>query len=402
MRQYRAMLALPGVRTLMVLMFFARLPMTAGPMVLTLHVVEGLGRGYGAAGLVWSAATIGIAVGAPVMGRVVDRWGLRPMLVVVTAGEVVFWLTARYLPFPGMVVAAFVGGLVTVPVQSIGRQAIAALVRREDMRRTAYSLDSIAVELTYMIGPAAAVAVVTQVSPSAAMTALAAGIGLVGLALFAANPRTRAEDEENLPEVPRRQWLTGPMLGVLAVGGGAVFVLAATEVTALAWLRETGQLGWTGAVYAAICLASAIGGLVHGAVQRSLSQITLMVLLSALVIPAGLVGDAWWVLALALVPTSLVCAPTIAATGEVVARLAPPGSRGEATGLQSSAFTLGAAAGAPVAGFAVDQASPAMGFAAAGLGGLLIALTAYLLARTAKTTAGAPVVEAPAKAVVPD
>jgi hypothetical protein len=54
MRQYRHMFALPGVPTLMVLTFFARIPLTAGAMILTLHVAIGLGRGYGAAALRWA------------------------------------------------------------------------------------------------------------------------------------------------------------------------------------------------------------------------------------------------------------------------------------------------------------------------------------------------------------
>ncbi|MGW5050653.1 MFS transporter [Actinokineospora sp. NPDC004072] len=388
MRQYRAMLALPGVRALMIVMFFARVPVTAAPMVLTLHVVEGLDRGYGAAGLVGAAGTIGIALGSPVVGRMIDRYGLRPMLVVVTVGETLFWAVARFLPFPALLVCAFLGGLVMVPVMSIGRQAIAALVH-EELRRSAYSVDSVSVELTFMIGPAAAVALVTQVSTEAALTAMAVTVCVVGMGLFAMNPRMRSAGEAVAEKVPRREWLTPRMVAVLAIGAGAVFVLAGLEVTALATLRESGQLGWTGAVYAAICLASAIGGLVHGAVRRPLPQLTLMVLLSALAIPAGLLGDTWWVLALALLPSSFVCAPTIAATGEEVARLAPAGNRGEATGMQSSAFTLGSAAGAPVAGFVVDHAAPAMGFVVAGAGGLLVAATAFALSRT-KALAPAP------------
>jgi predicted MFS family arabinose efflux permease len=51
-----------------------------------------------------------------------------------------------------------------------------------------------------------------------------------------------------------------------------------------------------------------------------------------------------------------------------------------ATGLQSSAFTLGQAAGAPAVGFVVDHASPGWGFAVAGVGGLVVAGVAALLA----------------------
>jgi predicted MFS family arabinose efflux permease len=51
-------------------------------------------------------------------------------------------------------------------------------------------------------------------------------------------------------------------------------------------------------------------------------------------------------------------------------------------GMQSSAFTLGAAAGAPLVGFVVDHSSPGWGFAAAGVGGVLVAaVAAYLIGR---------------------
>lgn len=392
MQRYRQVLALPGVRTLMVLMFFVRIPTTAAAMALTLHVVEGLGRGYGAAGLAGAAATIGMAVGAPFVGRTVDRYGLRPVLAVVTLGETCFWATARFLPYPALVVAAFLGGLVVVPVMPIARQAIAAMVP-EGLRRTAFSIDSVSVELTFMIGPTAAVLLVTQVSASAATSAMAVMVLAIGVALFAFNPKVRADSAHAAPVArgSRREWLTPRVVGVLAIGGGAVFVLGGTEVSVVAALRESGQLSWTGATIAVLCLASAAGGLIHGAVRRSLPQVALMGLLGLLTIPVGLFDGPWWLLALALVPSSAMCAPTIAATGEEVARLAPPGRSGEATGMQSSAFTLGAAAGTPLAGFVIDLGGPAWGFAVAGLGGVLVALAAVALGRSVAPERGAAV-----------
>ena len=73
-----------------------------------------------------------------------------------------------------------------------------------------------------------------------------------------------------------------------------------------------------------------------------------------------------------------------------MARLAPPAARGEATGLQSSAFTLGSAAGAPLVGFVVDHASPGWGFAIAGIGGVLVAALAWLLSTRHQTRTPVP------------
>ncbi|MET0236063.1 MAG: MFS transporter [Kibdelosporangium sp.] len=379
--RYRRMLALPGVRTLMILMLFARIPMAATAMALTLHVALGMGKGYGAAGLVGAVATVGIGIGAPLTGRIIDRYGLRKTLVVTTVGETLFWATAPFMSYPVLLVLGFAGGLFAIQVMSIGRQAIAALVP-EEHRRTAYSMDSISVELSFMVGPLAGVALATQVSTSTALRAIAVGCALVGIALFVVNPPLRGDTEVVSAQRPsRREWLTGRLVAVLLIGSGAVFVLAGTEVTIVAVLREHGEVDWTGATIVILCVASIVGGLVHGAVRNSLPQVTLMALLGALTIPALFVDSTWWVVGLALAPASAMCAPTIAATGEQVSRLVPVVVRGEATGLQSTALTFGGALGAPVVGFIVDHSSPGWGFVGAGAGGLIVAAGAALLIR---------------------
>jgi MFS family permease len=383
MKLYRQVLALPGVRALLVLIFFARIPTTSGGMLLTLHVAVSMGQGYGAAGTVGAAATIGIAVGAPFMGRVVDRFGLRRMVVITSIGEATFWVVAGFLPYPMLLVCGFVGGVLILPAMSIGRQAMAALVPLE-LRRSAYSMDSVSTELSFMVGPAAAVLVATQFSTETAMLAMAGSLVAVGAMLYVVNPAVRSEEEKaEAASVPRRSWLTPRMIGVLIIGAGAVFILGGTEVAVVAHLQESGDLPWTGVVLAVWAAGSAVGGLVYGALRRSIPQVVLMAGLGALTIPIGLAGE-WWMLMLVLVPAAALCAPTITATAEEVARLAPASVRGVATGLQSSAFTLGQAAGAPAVGFAVDHGSPAWGFAVAGLGGLVVAGAAAVLAARQK------------------
>ena len=378
MQSYRRLFALPGVRSVLVLMFFARIPSTAAGMTLTLHVAVGMGRGYGAAGLVGAAGTIGIAIGAPLMGRIVDDHGLRRMVLITVLGEAVFWFLAPTMSYPVLLIFSFVAGLVVLPAMSIGRQAITALVP-EDQRRTALSLDAIGVELTFMVGPALAVLLCTQFSTDVALIVLGGQTVVAGLAVYLVNPPVRAEHERDEERPPRSTWLTPRFIAVLVAAVGTVFVLAGTEVALVAHLRGHGELDWTGAVIAVMCVASAIGGLIHGGVRRSLGQLPLLIALSALLIPVGWAGAHWWVIALALIPSNLACAPAITATGEDVARLAPASARGEAMGLQGSAFTVGAAVGAPMIGFVVDHAGSAWGFVVSGAGGLLVAALAFVL-----------------------
>jgi predicted MFS family arabinose efflux permease len=383
---YQRVLRLPGVATLLVLMFAARIPVAATNMVLTLHVVLTLHRDYGAAGLVGAVGTIGIAIGAPLTGRLVDAFGLRKMVFVTTIGYGTYWLTAWLLPYPVLLVMSFVGGVLALPVMSVGRQALSALVPPEH-RRTAFSLDSVSLEMSFMVGPAVGVLIATKVSTMAAVISVGCLLVLAGIALFVVNPPVRGEHDEYWDGIrpPRRQWLKSQLLAVLAAGCGAVFVLAGTEVAVVAALRGVGQVSWTGVVTIAMCVASATGGAIYGALRRGPGPLVLMSVLGLLAVPVGLAGGQWWVLCLALIPSSFMCAPTLTAITDRVSRLAPAAVRGEAMGLHSAALTLGGALGAPVVGTVVDHSSAAGGFAAAGIGGLLIALLAVLLTRRQRT-----------------
>jgi MFS family permease len=375
LKPYRRALALPGVRSLLLVSVLARIPVTATSVALTLYVVLGLGRGYAAAGLVGTAITVGSALGAPLVGRLIDRRGLRPALALTTLGEAVFWSTAQAMPYPVLLVAAFFGGLASLPAFSVVRQSIAALVP-EDRRRQAYALDSMSVELSFMVGPALAVLLATAASPRVTILAVGGGIVLAGLAFFALNPPTRADGESTGPArpIPRRQWLTPRLIGVLAIGAASTLVLGGTDVSVVAVLRESGQLGWTGAVLAMWAVYSLAGGFTYGAAARPPSVLALVTLLSLCTIPIGLGGGRWWLLSLALVPAGFLCAPTLAATANAVSGLTPPGVRGEAMGLHGSAITVGLAVGAPLAGAVIDASAPAWGFAAIGAVGALVAL----------------------------
>ncbi len=395
LQPYRRVLSVPRVPSTMALMFLARLPMTMNGVLMTLYIVAGLGRGYGAAGLVGGGVTLGMALGAPMLGRCFDRYGLRPVVAVCGIGTTVFWIAAPHLPFETLAVVAVPAGMLSVPAGSLARQALATLVPPEQ-RRAAYSLDTISIEATFMVGPAAGIAAITAFSPMWTLTALGVLFGGTAFLIWLVDPPIRegaGQAAELGPRPPLRSWLTGRLVGTLLIAGGALFVLIGTELATLAALRANGELGVTGLVIVVMCTASITGGIVHGLVKRSLPQGVLMLLLALLVMPVGLADHPWWLLMLALIPTNLMCAPTLSATTETVTRLAPPRVRGEAMGLQDAFTRLGLAVGGPVVGFAIDHSSPEWGFVAAGLGGLAIA-SAGLLRRRGPATAAEPALAA--------
>lgn len=378
---FKHVLMLPRVRPLALLMFFARMSPAATVVILTLHVAVTLDKGYGAAGLVGAIGTVGMGLGAPLMGKLVDERGLRPMLALSVTASATFWITAPLMGYWTLLFVSFLVGLVGVPMMSIGRQVITALVP-EHQRRVALSVDSISVELSFMAGPALGVFVATKFSTNAALVFIGVSILIAGALLYLANPPMVHEDEVVDGPKPRVfEWLRGRIVGVLVVCVGATVCLAGMEVSAIASLEHIGKESWLGAVFFAMCAASIAGGLVYGGVKKTPSVLVLLVVMAAFEIPVGFGdGSVLW-LCLLLIPMNLVCAPLIAASGEQISRLAPPMARGLAMGLQGSALTVGSAIGAPLAGVAIDNGGAPLGFAVVGGAGLLVAGVAWLLTR---------------------
>ena len=411
---YRNVLALPGVLRLLGFAVLARVPHAGSTVVITLYVVLGLDRGYAAAGLVAAASTIGSAFGQPWRGRAVDRVGLRRALLPSVVGAGVTWAAIPFVGFHALLLVAFVSGLLTVPIFTVVRQSLAVLVP-VSQRHTAYALDSIGTEITFMAAPAIAVLLATQWSTTGAVFVVGATIVLAGIALMIFNPPTRspaqaqalvdprglaesqvlaksqalAESQDSAesqtpaaePQTIKREkaLLRNPaLLAVLAITSGTLAVLAGTDVSIVAHARADGQVDLTWLVFVTWSLASLIGGLIFGATHRAVPPYLLLLGLGLLTIPVGFAPNTEW-LALAVVPAGFLCAPAISSTATAISRLVPEARRGEAMGWYGSAMTLGIAASTPTAGAAIDLLGAWAGFALLGGVGVVVALIGLVL-----------------------
>ena len=419
---YRPVLANRDTRTALLLGFFIRVPMWAGGVVLTLHVVSSLGRSYGEAGLVTAAATVAVAVSGPWRGRLLDRVGLRrtvgPSLLV----QVACWSVAPWVPYAPLIGLVALAGLFVVPTFSILRQVIIRSVPSEQ-RRTALSLDSSATELSFMAGPALGVWLATSWDTGWAlfaseMASVAAGVvlWLVNPALTGARgtptpesgadvspdaePAHRDPDTASLPvpdgasmPAPGRRayrgFVTVPVLAVLGAAACSTLVLSGTDVSVVAALRtfgSTGSIGWVLALWGA---GSLVGGLVYGAWHRSLSVFWLLGGLAATTAPVALATGVP-LFAVLITVCGVLCAPTITATVEQLSRLVPERHRGEMMGWHGSAMTAGSALGAPIAGFAIDLGGWQWGFLSVSAVGLGVALAGTFSPRPHRRRAARP------------
>ncbi|MBC6457283.1 MFS transporter [Actinomadura sp. HBU206391] len=389
---YRRVLAIPGVRALLLVGLVARIPVTATGLTLTLHVLNNLKLGFFQAGLVGAAATVGTAVGAPVAGRFMDRHGLRPIVAVTTVAQFAFWVSAPFLPYALLLAGAVLGGVLSLPVFGLIRQCMAAAVPPEQ-RRTGYALDSMIVEVAYMIGPALAVAFATTFGSGWSMSAVGVGMVGSGVAMLVLNPPTRAKGDEALGAVvPRRQWLTPALLSLLGLTFAATFVLIATELSLVAVLTADDAARWTGLAIGLWCFWSIVGGFVYGALPRGFSPLVMIGAMAALTVPVGLIGS-WQLLCVAMIPAGILCAPALSTTIDTLSQWVPAVARGEAMGLHGTALTLGLAVSGPITGHIIDTYGTRWSFAFAGLAGLFFVTVAIPFWRRIPPPAGATVPE---------
>lgn len=359
--------------------FLARIPMMALPLVLTLLVVEGLGGTYGQAGLVAAAETVGIALGAPWRGRMIDSVGLRRALIPSIAALFVVYPLVVVASYWWLLPLAFTAGLVMAPVHSIVRISLAARLPSHQ-HRTAFALDSVCAEASFIIGPAAAAALVVAASPDIALLSVAGCVAIGVAILWTLDPPTRSSAAPPTPRESGFGWLSADLMFLFLISGGAMVALMSADLGIIAVLRELDAIHLVGVAYLGWGASSLVGGLIYGMRPASIRPSYLLLAMGLLTIPIG-VAHTPLALALAVIPAGLLCAPIMTACSEWIARLTTEAQRGEAMGWQATSFTIGGAAAAPVIGTAIDHFGAAAGFVVGGGVGTVIAVVALTAQR---------------------
>jgi len=376
---YRRVLSVPALRQALVLGVLVRIPIFAGGVILTLHVVQTLHRSYGAAGFVSAAATVCIAISGPWRGRLLDSKGLRRVVMPSLVVTAVCWSIAPFVGYIPLLLLAALGGLFIIPIFSVIRLAVIAAVPESD-RRTALSLDAVAVELSFMVGPLVGVWAAT-IWPTAWVLFIIEMLGVVaGVGLWLVNPVMRADrdtGEEGAADAgvapPRSAWFRARFLAVCGAAAATTIVLSGCDIAIVAALRQFHQISLIGPVLAIWGLGSVIGGLAYGMLRRSIPAFVLLGGLSLATFPIALAPSVWPFAALTFV-AGLLCAPTVTATVDQVSRVVPEAAMGAAMGWHGSFMTAGSALGAPLAGLAIDQWGWRGGFVSVSVVGLVVAL----------------------------
>jgi MFS family permease len=374
-KAYAAVLRTPHVGALIAATLLARFPIGINALAIILYLREERGS-FAVAGAVAGALAAGSGIGAPVQGRLVDALGPRRVLVplgfvhAAALGAIVAGTEAS-APVAVLVASAFVAGFAIPPTSSVLRSMWPALLRdRPQLMQAAYALDSVMIELIFVLGPLVTALIATALSPPVALIVSAVSV-VVGTVSFTALPPTRAME-------PTARTERAGALGALASPGVRTLVLTSLpmgvgvgicEVALPAFSDASGAAATAGVLLAVWSIGSATGGLFYGAwphrppLERVHLAVTALLPLSLLPLAAA---PSVPVMALLVIPAGMFIAPLLATRNEMVGWVAPAGARTEAYTWPVTAFVGGIAVGSALAGAIVEGPGWSTAFLVAG------------------------------------
>jgi MFS family permease len=368
LKTYRSLLSIPHARAFVLAGFVARLSISMRALGAVLMVSELTGS-YGLAGAVAAAALLGEAVAAPRLGRLVDRYGQRRVLLlslaVHSAGTLALVISAQLSAPNWMLLAtAALSGAAALQVGSLVRARWSALVRDSPALEAAFALESTLDELILVLGPALVTALALGVAPGAGLLG-ALVLTTVGSLALGLQRRTEPAPA-GVRDLSERSAIRTPGLRVLVatfVAAGAIF--GTLDVAMVAFTGQVGAPAAAGPLLALVALGSLLAGLTYGA--RSWRWpldkrfVASVVVLWGGTVPLVLVPSVA-LMAPAATLAGVAIAPTLIAGFTLVQKLVPSGALTEGLNWMITALGVGAAIGAWTAGLIADSAGGATAF----------------------------------------
>ena len=360
MSRYRAILATPGVAILFVSTTLARIPFGINGIAVLLFLREVSGS-FAIAGLGTGALALGAGLGAPFAARLIDRRGINllvPLAFIHAGGLLALWgLGEAGAPNAALIATAGLIGTSFPPSGAVLRSRWARILENDSLVSSAYALDAVIVELSFITGPLITAGIVALSGPGSAL-AVSAALVLLGTLLFL------ARFPKHLHGAPEGG--LGGLLGVLGVPAVRIvalttipvgFCIGSIEVAIPAFAHAEGSEELSGVLLAIWSAGSAIGGLIFGA-RLLAGELSASFLWVALAVPFACLPLALATSPLVAAPLAILAglpiAPLISSRNQVLAVVTPGANATEAFTWLTTALVAGLAAGSAVAGAVVE------------------------------------------------
>ena len=402
LQPYAEIFRIPGAWRFSVAAIIGRMPMSMFGLGTVLLISAATGK-YGVAGAVSAVGSLGYAFTSPRIARLVDSHGQRrvllPLLTVfVVATAVLIAAVELQLPTWAFFIPGAIAGAAMPSLGTLVRARWSVLLAGSPRLHAAFSFESVADELCFVIGPAAVTLLATEVSPASGV-GVAALLCVLGTLWFAAQRGTEpvVVRPDRLPAgQPRRPGRPARARGAAAPGLvvlapvylllGAMFV--SIDLSTVAFAQDFGHKPLAGFILGTYALGSATGGLWYGSRQWRAAvekRFALTLTLTVLGVATFWAQPNLVTLTCGIYLCGLTIAPTLIAGFSLLEAQAKPGRRTEAMSWLSSGIAVGLAVGASVVGFVIDAHGPRLGYAFAALCGAACAVTCLAGLRRLRT-----------------
>ncbi|MBE2315739.1 MFS transporter [Solirubrobacter sp. CPCC 204708] len=356
---------LAGAPGLLVAVGIARLGVPALSLAMLLAARDASGS-YGAAALVSAAFAIAAAASQLPWGRLADRHGARPVLQCLAIGQglalVAFAALAhREAGVAAMGISAALAGLCFPPMGTVSRAAWQQ-TPDEETRRALFALDGLTTELTLILGPLLASALVAA---GGGPVAVAVGAAMVVISVMV-GARSRLLPSGGTHPLP--SGLVGlPPRALVVLLVATVAMAAALGAATVSGVALADRAGFPEGLPLTLMAAGGVVGVLAWssrpvALSRRAQLICGLVLYATVVAGIGIAPTALAVL-LFVVAGGLM-APCDALQAQLCGEAAPPVRLSESFAWLNSANWIGYAGGTAISGPLLDQAGISAGYLA--------------------------------------
>ncbi|VVD79659.1 hypothetical protein PIN31115_01046 [Pandoraea iniqua] len=363
---YGKLIAIPGAAAFSAAALLGRLPTGMLCLSVIVPIVKFTGS-YTTAGMVVASTMTGMALCAPLSGRLVDRHGQFLTLLVSGAlnlGSIsVLMACIHYREnLPLLCIVGGVAGATRLPTGAMARARWTYLARtfepgqRSATLQLAYAFESVVDEIMFICAPIIATLLCTMIHPLAGLAGclISYSVGAVALAM-----QRRTEPNIETVRVRHPSALKTHGFRILIFATFFIGISAgAVEVIVVARANAAGSQSLIGLLMASLALSSMLAGLWYGAQSFRQSAQSLWIrclgLLVLALIPFAF-AENLSILAIALFIAGLSIAPTSNAGQILVERTLHGRLLNEGMSIVTTSMMLGMAAGGWISGALIDR-----------------------------------------------
>ena len=381
--KYAAFVRQPHVARILLVAVFTRMPIGMVGFSMLMFLRESLGD-FATAGAALGINFISLAAAAPIQGRLIDRIGPRPLLLITGCVQplallAILFAARNHAPFAVLALCAATAGAFASPITTITRTLWRQVFEREEDRRTAFALDAVTIEINFTIGPALIALVLSAWGATAAFS-VAIGAVVAAFTIFLASGTLRLF--KRIQSEDRR--LLGPLseprlLLVFVATFGLAVCFGLIEVGYPAFATSFGVPALAGLLLAINSAGSAVGGTLYGGLHFRANverQLAAAMALMAIPLLMHALFQVPVVFAIVAFFAGALIAPSITAQSVLVSRLAPAQYATEAFTWSSTFIVSGIGTGMALGGALVEHVSLGAAF---GFGTVLILCMSLLV-----------------------